>query len=230
MPELKTDIEYLWVGERYFAVNKPRFIHSAKGQGAAMEDLVRAVSDISSSGTHLLLNRLDFETSGILLFSKDVCGETNWRTAFEEGAIEKKYLAIVEGKMLVDRVVTGYIGGRYRHSKKVSFSERAKTRFLFSESAVNPLAHSSDERYTLVGVRTRYGRRHQVRVHCAALGYPLVGDLLYGGGSAKGREGFFLHAGRLHGLGIDVTAPLFDEFISTLRELDISPPACLWDF
>jgi 23S rRNA-/tRNA-specific pseudouridylate synthase len=230
VPDVTKEIEYLCVREGYVAVNKPRFVHSAKGQGFSMEELVQSVSDMPQKGELLLLNRLDFETSGILFFSKESCGERNWKEAFKEGAVEKKYLALVEGKLEMSKLVKGYVGGRYRHSKKVSFSEKAKSRLSFAESVVTPLAHSSDQHYTLVGVRTHFGRRHQVRVHCTALGHPLGGDVLYGGGPVKERDGFFLHAGKVSALGIEVTAPLFDEFISVLHELSISLPERLWDF
>ncbi len=137
------------------------------------------------------LHRLDFKTTGIVLFS--LASET--QPAFDAlvagGALEKRYYALVEGRfpgvagkgwLSVDAPI-----GRDRHNSRrmrvASSGKPATTRFRVVERR---------GQQTLVEAELQSGRRHQIRVHLAHLGCPIVGDDLYG--NAKSDEQLHLHA------------------------------------
>ena len=91
----------------------------------------------------------------------------------------KEYLAIIEGSFTKKLKHNAFIGSRYRGSQKVTISEKERKRFLYAELTAQ-LELKLTDKISLVRVRTAYGRRHQVRAQLAALGFPLLGDTLYG--------------------------------------------------
>lgn len=140
------------------------------------------------------VNRLDRETSGLLLFTRRRELASPLQAAWSEQLVDKRYLAIVVGHWSDDRLVDGPIAsaGRARfhvHPK----GKPAQTRF-------RPLAWGDD--WTLVEAQPLTGRTHQIRVHAAHSGHPLLGDSRYGGGrDARIPYEFLLHA---HALSLDL--------------------------
>lgn len=218
----------LWSSGACFALNKPRFIHSVRGRGHSVEDCLEHLTGIEGAGEATPVNRLDFETSGLLLCVTSSVELQKWRELYKKHLVEKTYLALVHGRLHKSQNISGYLGSRYRGSSKVSFSSSLKKRFLFAESLVQPMSYSEHHDLTLVSILTRYGRRHQVRVHCQTLGHPLLGDELYNGSSimlsGQEQEGFFLHSFQLKTHGVQLEAPLFSDFSSTLDALNIPSP------
>jgi 23S rRNA pseudouridine1911/1915/1917 synthase len=138
----------------------------------------------------LLFHRLDRLTTGVLLFACQHDAARALTRTWAEGRADKRYLAVVRadpGEAL--RVVTGPIApdttapGRFRVSRG-GRPARTEVRRLAASGA-----------FALVEVHPLTGRTHQVRVHLAHAGFPVVGDALYGGGSGAPRP--FLHAWRL---------------------------------
>jgi 23S rRNA pseudouridine1911/1915/1917 synthase len=220
----------LFENAHILALNKPRFVHST-GLGAdTLHDIIfrmcpNAVLSSPNPEDSGLVNRLDFETSGIVVVAKSPDSWMDWHKAFVTGVIKKEYLALVEGVPATPRTVSNFIGSRYRGSKKVTISESPRPRYLSAESYIELLKVSQSGRCSLVRVTTSTGRRHQVRAHCAYSGYPLVGDFLYGAsreffGDLRleaeqpdcGNMGFFLHASTLTRGKTIVEAPLIDHF------------------
>lgn len=173
---MTTSIEIIYDSPTFGALNKPPLIHST-GKGSVEEWL---------GNRGKLVQRLDFETSGVMLFEKTPC----LKDLIKRKLIIKNYLCLVSGKLSKPVLAAGYLGSRYRGSKKVSFSKTKKDRFREFETKITPIKLVGEN--TLVRAETNTGLRHQVRVSCAIMGYPLVGDYLYG--ENKSLYPFFLHA------------------------------------
>ncbi len=207
------DLDFLFNDESIFAVYKPAGIHSVRipsGGGQSIADLLchhnpeleHAAPSPLDAG---LVQRLDLETSGILLGAKT---RELWQALHDSllaGAITKSYVAVVSGHVASKVSVTSYIGSPHRGAQKVKIYEKEpakKARALKGTTLFSPLVYISDREATLVEAVASPARRHQIRAHAAHLGHPLVGDSLYGSTkqlaelSAQPRA-FFLHAWKL---------------------------------
>lgn len=221
-------LEVLHEDESIFAVSKPALIHSvelASGGEADLPDedtppvvsgsvagkLLSALPELSAVAPHSgdagLVQRLDFETSGVLLGAKNQETWTRLREAFKQGQAEKRYLVVLEGKLASASSIDAPIGSPYRRASKVRAyvpgkKQAGKERAQPAESHFKPVAWDPAGAWTLAEVETPTGRRHQVRVHAAALGHPLLGDSLYGSKATlqsgeTGAPPFALHAASL---------------------------------
>ncbi len=141
-----------------------------------------------SAGYIALHHRLDRETSGIMLFAIDREANRRLGLAFQRQKLSKDYLAWIAGIPGQDRWVStediGRKGGRYCTLPKGD-GKSAETSFQ--------VLHREGDR-TLLWARPRTGRTHQIRLHLAAMGIPILGDRPYGGPAA---ERLYLHAFRL---------------------------------
>ena len=123
-----------------------------------------------------IVHRLDTSTSGLLLAARTPYVYGALREQFASHAIDKRYLALVEGRLRVkgQRVSVLVPEGRHRQRMKETTSgpgQEARTFYTPVEQL---------PRHTLVRLTITTGVRHQIRVHLAALGHPIVGDALYG--------------------------------------------------
>ena len=167
------------------AVNKPSGMHSGRGRG---DNSVEGCLPVLFAGRRVrLLNRLDALTTGLVLVGCSREGAARYLDAQEQGSVRKEYLAVVEGT-LEDRVEI---------RNRLDSARRRKVRFLPTENPdsrrhtlVIPVGASAGK--TLVRVWIVKGQRHQIRAHLAGIGYPIVGDPLYGTG--PGRTMFLHHA------------------------------------
>jgi 23S rRNA pseudouridine1911/1915/1917 synthase len=133
-----------------------------------------------------LMQRLDRGTSGVMFFSKDGSVNAALTRDFEQRRIAKEYLALCEG--LVAEPLT--IDAPLARIGPISFGVRPEGKRAVTD--VTPLAGNGLA--TLLSIRLRTGRTHQIRVHLASIGHPLVGDWLYGERNASRP---MLHAWRL---------------------------------
>lgn len=209
-------INIIFENDDFLVINKPSFIHST-GDGSIQEVLTKEYPSSASLPEAGMLQRLDFETSGALAIAKTFNGLNNWKTAYQNGEITKKYLLLVEGFLPKPKEISGYFGSRYRGSKKVSFSETEKKRFLFASTKFETFKTGNN--VSLLLATTTQGRRHQVRASAAELEFPLIGDELYGGGKAD--RPFFLHAYEIEFFGNVVKAEIFKEQRELLEKLAI---------
>lgn len=143
-----------------------------------------------------LVQRLDTFSSGLILAAKD---RETWERLREEltrGNIKKSYLALVEGAFSGSLKKTLYLKAS---GKRVSVAEEPKEDYEETRSEIDGIS-SKAEKPSLVRVTAPLAKRHQVRAHLGYLGFPLVGDALYGATSNLGEflgsdvPGFFLHA------------------------------------
>lgn len=186
-----TDItcELIYEDDHVFVALKPSGLHSVQvaDGGESLADHLLAMNPslaevAERAGDAGLVQRLDYSTSGLILGGKTRTAWELLRAAVQEGGVKKRYVSLVTGAVSNDLHIMSYIGSPYRGGKKVRVYEGElgkKVRALPGETTLSPL---SIDRLgnTLVGVAAFPARRHQIRVHAAHLGHPLVGDTLYG--------------------------------------------------
>ncbi|HEX8962165.1 MAG TPA: RluA family pseudouridine synthase [Rhodocyclaceae bacterium] len=176
-----------------------------------------------------LAHRLDRETSGLLIVAKKRSALTRLHDMFRDGAVSKRYLALVRGQWrnAVQHVrlpLHKYLTDE--GERRVAVSPEGK----FAHSVVRLVARWQN--FSLVEVELKTGRTHQIRVHLAHLGYPLAGDDKYGDFALNkdlqkaGLKRMFLHAARLalpHPLSnapLEFSAPLPPELAAFVARLD----------
>jgi 23S rRNA-/tRNA-specific pseudouridylate synthase len=176
--------------------------------------IVQAPS-IEKSGPALeggAVHRLDLETSGVLIFAKSEPVRTELRLAFKKHEIQKTYFAIVadpENTWLSEKRIDFAINTA---QTKVKISDDGTP----AETLISPVQRGAQDR-VLLRAETPFGRRHQIRVHLAACGTPILGDELYGAGLADCPR-LALHAAELRlPSGRVICAPL-TEALKTLLE------------
>ncbi|HJO25825.1 MAG: RNA pseudouridine synthase [Planctomycetes bacterium] len=126
-----------------------------------------------------LCHRLDRETTGIVLLGKHAEAHAELSRQFEEREVEKEYLAIVEG---LPQEAAGVIDLPIGPSRTSSVRLRMAVRADGQQARTDWSLVASGGGRSLLRLHLHTGRQHQIRVHCAALGHPLVGDKLYLGG------------------------------------------------
>lgn len=122
-----------------------------------------------------VVHRLDADTSGVVVFAKGPDAAAHYGQVFEGRRSVKIYLALVEGRLTGTLHCEEPLGDHDEHPVHVRQWVRPDGKP--AQTVIHPLAHDTDS--TLVAVRIRSGRLHQIRVHAAFLGHPVCGDLLY---------------------------------------------------
>ena len=190
------DISIIRMTEDWIAVNKPAGVPVQPGRERthrALDEILRV--QLKRSGIpHALyvVHRLDTGTSGVVIFARTQPAAARLSQLFASSEISKTYVAIVEGAISRELVIDSPVRDR-----------RALTR-------VKPIHKSTHG--TVVEAVIETGRTHQIRIHCASIGHPVVGDRRYGSPTNTSR--LMLHAWRLeHGeLGL-IEAPLPADFL-----------------
>lgn len=138
-----------------------------------------------------VVHRLDRNTSGCIVFAKD--DESHWKIGaqFEHRKVDKRYLAVVQGKVEPDiQVIDLPLGPHpskqkgYREKQVVRYDDLGKSSITICRVRERYRLHErhvAQQHYTLVELELKTGRTHQIRVHLSHLGYPIVGDDMYGG-------------------------------------------------
>lgn len=137
-----------------------------------------------------LLYRLDFETSGVLVYVKNEEVHQHLREHFKTIAKKKIYFCLVEGECRLNGNFTHYFSSRDPKGKRVIVSDN-ESKGDKGDLSLKPIRYDSKTFTTLMEVELRSGLRHQIRAQLAHLGFPLRGDLFYGGKEGKR---LYLHA------------------------------------
>jgi 23S rRNA pseudouridine1911/1915/1917 synthase len=213
-------------------VDKPAglTVHPAPGhpQGTLVNALLAACPDLREiSGTLRpgIVHRLDKDTSGLLVVAKNDRAMRSLQAQLKERQAHKTYLALVHGVPKPrEGQIEAPIGRHPKNRKKMAVVEGGResvTRYRVREEFPDGQGRGG---YALLEVEPVTGRTHQIRVHLAAIGHPIVGDTVYGRASKLlGRQ--FLHAHRLgfrmpaSGREIEFESPLPGDLRGVLEEL-----------
>jgi 23S rRNA pseudouridine1911/1915/1917 synthase len=168
---------------------------------ARYPDLGRMVDLDAEAGQRPgIVHRLDRDTSGLMVVARHEEAQARLQAQFRERTVQKAYLALVHGRLNPPRgTIDAPIGRDPRNRQRMAVvpaGRDARTRYRAEQFLYAP--YGTREPYTLTVAWPKTGRTHQIRVHLASVGHPVVGDLLYAGRRkqiACPRQ--FLHAYRL---------------------------------
>jgi len=172
-----------------------------KPAGISVDDLENQLPEIDLPRNGII-HRLDKDTSGVLLVAKNKESLQFFQKQFKNREIQKTYIALVHGKIKQDSGDIETLIGRDGIKQKAYLlqgPENKKTGPRQAETKWKVIERYND--YTLLEVKPKTGRKHQIRVHLAYLGYPVVGDKLYSFKNQKVPQGLkrqFLHAKQLN--------------------------------
>lgn len=221
-------LEVLYEDPWLVAVNKPAgLIAHPVGpvDGGTLANAVQHLLDRQTRHPGLLrpgiVHRLDRETSGVVLLAKDQTAHAGFTWQFQRSAVAKTYVALVAGRVKPNNGVIEFSIGQRRGSLLMSARPDAVSpRPAVTEFSVVERFRSA----TLVEARPRTGRKHQIRVHFAATGHPVLGDAYYGRDSrAPARHA--LHAAAIAfrhpvtNAPMRIVAPVPADFWSVLAQL-----------
>ncbi len=214
------------------AIDKPAgmVVHSGAGvhSGTLVNALLHRFASLSSTAGELrpgIVHRLDRHTSGVLLVAKNDAAHQRLAEQFASRRVEKTYLALVHGSIKQDH-------GRIE--KPITRDPRQRTRMTarLSRGRAAWTEYRSVRRFpgfTFLEVRIGTGRTHQIRVHLASIGHPVVGDRLYGApAKVAGQPAlprFFLHAHRIRfqqpstGQPVTIESPLPEDLAGWISGL-----------
>ncbi len=173
-------------------VDKPPFllIHPTKPNEARnlWKELRELLAfEIASGGQVSIVNRLDRETSGLVLVAKTAAAARRFGLLMQKQLLRKEYLAIVWGWPEWEaQIVDAPLDRQSKHQQSAIWLKQmihpagvpAQTEFRVKRRFVR--STTADGRFTLISAIPRTGRTHQIRVHLSSVGYPIVGDKIYG--------------------------------------------------
>lgn len=228
VPE-RMPLNVVYENEDLLVVDKPagQVVHPAHGHesGTLANALVARYPDLPRDEQNRpgIVHRLDKDTSGLLIVARNEKARRDLQRQFKDGLVQKRYLALVEGRVEPKSgTVDAPIGRDPRHRKRMAVVAGAGREAV---TQYRVLEYLSD--YTLLEVWPRTGRTHQVRVHLAFIGHPVVADKVYGYRKQRlGLKRQFLHAEHLgfrhpsSGDHVEVSCELphdLDEILQRLR-------------
>jgi len=214
--------------ENYLVVHKPAGIHSHPHAYSDQNTLLNFLcaqkkwEALAVNGENYdrgLLYRLDFETSGLMIVATEPAFFTEMRIIFNERMKRKFYWAVLEGDFTQEGEWTHYFSASGPRGSIQKVSQQASPGSHEGKLEVRKLLSQNGKSLVLVNLAT--GLRHQIRAQLAALGFPILGDTLYGG---KLAERVYLHAFRYEWdlVEEDRYADLFESFFDLDRALQMS--------
>jgi 23S rRNA pseudouridine1911/1915/1917 synthase len=203
--DIPLDIRY--EDDDLLVINKPPDMVVHPSAGHEQDTLVNAVLAycpvlpvIGSEKRPGIVHRLDKDTSGLIIVAKNERALRMMQAQFKKRTISKVYLALVEGQVQPPAaLIDAPLGRDPRSRKKMGVIPPDKYPSLTSRPAQTYYQTiTSFDDFTLVECHPRTGRTHQIRVHLAYIGFPIVGDTIYGRRKRKlGLKRHFLHAAEL---------------------------------
>jgi 23S rRNA pseudouridine1911/1915/1917 synthase len=236
--------DILWEGKALVAVNKPPGLLVYGTQGVTEDTVLPQLEGLLKKtgrwrprrDNPMLVHRLDRDTSGLLLVARDEKSASALERQFKQKIVEKRYLALARGRPAKERFrqISEVTAKRPAHGSKDH--RTSKTPATAQKSSHGPKGETEFEvletfaMCALIEARPLTGRTHQIRVHLAQVGHPVLGDIVYG--PEKCAERLFraiprqmLHASFLgvddpdEGARLELTAPLLDDMNQVLTWL-----------
>ena len=222
-------LSVIYEDEDILVIDKPAgmVVHPAPGHrrdtvANALLARLPGIEEVGDEQRPGIVHRLDMDTSGLMVAAKNRRAHHHVSGQIKDRSVLKGYTALAKGNIdPPEGVIKARIGRDNRNRKRmavVHLGREAETSYRAVESAPG---------YTLLEVIPKTGRTHQIRVHLSALGYPIVGDALYGGKDPR-LERQFLHAHllgiRLPGTGeyMEFTSPLPADLKAFLSQLNMN--------
>lgn len=210
-PEIEPEnipLDIVYEDEYFLIVNKPAgmLVHPAGGvySGTLVNALLYHAKNLSGLGGKFkpgIVHRLDKDTSGLLVVAKSDPIHLELAKQFKKHAVYRKYIAIVKGLVELDEGEIDVPIGRHPRDREhmvVDFSKGREAKTIYR-------VLKRYENYTLLEVFPRTGRTHQIRVHLSYLGYPVLGDSVYG------KKDKLINRQALHAIEIGFVHPVTKE-------------------
>ena len=227
-------LEIIYEDDDIAVINKPSgmMVHAGSGatddarnRGTLVNALLHHFGKLSAIGGELrpgIVHRLDKATSGLILVAKNDESHRKLAAQFATRLVKKTYIALVHGWMKQDRGTISSSISRDRIRRTRMTTRRPGGREAVTHYTVQRRIDSKFGKFTLLELRIDTGRTHQIRVHLASLGHPVVGDTLYGAprelrsrnSEAAALSRNFLHAAALQfhhprtGTALSLSSPL----------------------
>jgi 23S rRNA pseudouridine1911/1915/1917 synthase len=225
-------LNVVYEDEYLLVIDKPAgmVVHPAVGHqvGTLVNALLSRLPDIADEDQPDrpgIVHRLDMETSGLIMVAKTAEVRATLQAQFKGREVHKTYLALVEGQVAASHgVINAALGRDPRQRKRISVTKDGREA-VTEYNVLERFEHAS-----YLEVQPQTGRTHQIRVHLAYIGYPIVGDSVYGFRKQRIKlNRHFLHAARLSfqhpvtGYPLELSAPLPAELQAVLDELRQEP-------
>ena len=223
-------IDIIYEDKDIIVVNKPKgmVVHPANGNpdGTLVNAILAKCKDsLSGIGGEIrpgIVHRLDKDTSGLLIIAKNDQAHINMSKQIQDRKVIKKYIALVKGVIGENTATIDMpIARSTKDRKKMAVDPKGK------EAITHYKVLQRYDKYTLLEIKIDTGRTHQIRVHMAYIGHPVVGDMQYSNGKNEfGIEGQMLHSKYLEfdhpitGKRLKLEAPLPEYFEQVLNELE----------
>lgn len=226
-------LDIIFEDQDLVVVNKPKnlVVHPAPGNysGTLVNALLHHCGQLASLGAPLrpgIVHRLDKDTSGVIVVAKTDLAYRSLIKQIKDRTVEKSYLALVHGiPAAKEGTIEANIGRHPVNRQKMTVLDPAGS--ARSREAISHYRVIRElGKYTLLEVKIKTGRTHQIRVHLSHLGHPIVGDQVYGRKNEELKaEGQLLHAYKLKfdhprtGERVEFEAPMPAEMAEILKSL-----------
>ena len=209
-------LEIIYQDDHLLAVNKPHGLLSVPGRGEDKQDCVinRMLKMFPDAK---VVHRLDCHTSGVMLLARGIDMQRALSRLFHDRRVEKEYVALVAGEVadqsgVIDIPMRGDPDNRPLQIVDYEHGKRAQTNWQLLDTQ----QLESGEKVSRLKLIPVTGRTHQLRLHCAMLGHPIIGDRLYNADvQLDAAKRMMLHARKLH-----LKHPVTDEVLDIVCEPD----------